>query len=191
LCSWLCAWRCSPTEAFAACAAADEPPLTALTIAALRTASLEPARVRSLLRRARVSALLPQVTARVGRDSFDSVRDPDTLQPTLFSDTTLRWDVSVRLSLDRLIFDVHELRSVEAAGRLSEHRYALLERVAALWAERRQLGAAPAATALGEEAATSESGVVRCAELTAVLDALTGGSLTSRANSLPRAPPRR
>jgi hypothetical protein len=75
------------------------------------------------------------------------------------------------------------LRAAEAAGRLAEHRVLLLERVEAMWSERRALVAA------------TEPGVdreVRCQALTAVLDALTDGLFArSDVNSLPRAPPRR
>jgi len=180
-----------PVGRAAVCAGPDEPPLPTLEAAALRVAALEPGRVRSMISRARVSALLPQVIGRVGRGSYDSVRDADTLDPTSLSSDTLRWEVTVHLSLDRLIFDVHELRVAEAAGRLAEHRYALLERVAVLWSERRALqrGQEVEADPTQHEVDTID----RCAQLTALLDSLTGGALTTatQTKSLPRAPPRR
>jgi len=167
------------TPAAAACADPAEPSLALLSRAALRLAALEPGRVLSMLRRARAAALLPQVTVRVGRGAYDSVRDADTLQPSNLSSDDFHWEVMARFSLDRLVFDMHELRAAEAAGRLTEHRLLLLERIAAAWSERRELVERDA----------------RCEALTAILDAMTDGALTgaagaSHANSLRRPPPR-
>jgi hypothetical protein len=159
----------------AACVDPAEPSLRALEQAALRSAALEPTRVRSMLRRARVAALLPQLSVRVGRGAYDSLRDGDTLQPSSLSSDTFHWEVMAHLFLDRLVFDLHELRSAEAAGRLAEHRARLLEQVAELWQERQELAQADA----------------RCEALSSLLDALTGGALVAPLKSLPRAPPRR
>ena len=168
--------------------------MAVLSSAALRVSALEPARIRSMLRRARVAALLPQVIVRVGRGAYDSVRNADSLDPTVLSSDTLRYDVTLRFSLDRLIFDAHELRAAEAAGRMAEHRVALLERIAILWSERRRLDAVPpplVSTATRVDATDDE----RCTELTTQLDMLTGGALggpnTVKAISLPGPPPRR
>jgi hypothetical protein len=177
-----------PRPAVAACLDSPSPSLPSTLAAALRTAALEPARVQSLLRRARVAGLLPQVTARVGKGAYMSVRDADTLDPSLFTSDTWTWEVMARWSLDRLVFDMHELRAAEAAGRLAEHRVLLLARIEEMWSERRALVAGT------EPSADREA---RCAALTAILDALTGGLLlpatarSSDVKSLPRAPPRR
>lgn len=163
------------------CARPDEPSLGRLVGAALRSAALEPARVRGLLRRARASALLPDVTVRLGRGVYDSIRNPDALDPTVQSSDTFRYDVMIRFSLDRLIFDAHELHATEAAGRLVEQRARLTERVSGLWLERRRL-----------EVATEEDAEA-CAQLGALLDVLTGGALWTVSGptfSLPAGTPR-
>jgi hypothetical protein len=108
------------------------------------------------------------------------VRNADALDPTLLSSDSFRYEVVARFSLDRLIFDAHELRTAEAAGRIAEHRAVLFERVTALWSERRKLDS-------GTDSASSD----RCTELTALLDALTGGALQRGRNSLRDGPPRR
>ncbi len=160
-----------PARPAPACARPDEPSLGALASAALRTASLDAERVRSLARRARGAAFLPQLIVRAGRGAYDATRDSATADPALTSSDTVRIDVTLRFSLDRWVYNPGELRVIEGAGRLAEHRLALLEHVAALWAERRQLARAPPGPDPAREAD-------RCAELTAVLDALTGGALT-------------
>jgi hypothetical protein len=169
--------------AMAACLDAPTPSLSTTLAAALHTSALEPERLQSLLRRARVAGLLPQVTARVGKGAYASVRDPDTLAPTIFSSDTWTWEVMARWSLDRLVFDMHELRAAEAAGRLAEHRALLLAHIEEMWSERRAIIAGT------EPVADREA---RCEALTAVLDALAGELLApTRFNSLPRVQPRR
>ena len=188
-----CTWVV-PRRARAACTSSGEPSLAALSSAALRSSALEPARMRSLLRRARVAGLLPQVIVRVGRGAYDSVRNADSLDATMLSSDTLRYDITLRFSLDRLIFDAHELRAAEAAARMAEHRVALLERIAALWSERRRLDASPPAL-FSTTSASDPTDDARCTELTTQLDVLTGGALGSAAAeksiSLRTPPPRR
>jgi hypothetical protein len=167
-----------------ACARADEPPLAMLTNAALREAALEPARVRSLLKRARAAAMLPEVTFHVGKGAYDSLRTTDVADPSMVSLDTLRFDVTVRFPLDRWIFNPQEVRVAEAAGRLVEHRERLIEHVVSLWSERQRL-----------PAQAEPEAADRCVELTAILDALTGGALVPVRDrtqlSLPVAPSRR
>jgi hypothetical protein len=156
------------------CAVPGEPSLAILSRAALKTASLEPERVQSMLRRSRAAPFLPEVSVRVGRGAYASIRDADTLDPSIVTSDTFHWEVTARLSLDRWIFDQHELRAAESAGRLAEHRLRLLDRVSALWSERRGL----------------DTDDPECEALSSLLDTLTGGAL-SRGKALPRPPPRR
>jgi hypothetical protein len=164
----LCSLCLSESARAQACAQANEPPLAVLTKAALREASLEPARVRSLLHRARTAGILPEVTFHVGKGAYDSLRTTDVADPSVVSLDTLRFDVTVRFPLDRWIFNPQEVRVVEAAGRLVERRERLIEHIVSMWSERRRLGAGPT---------DAEKGGDRCVELTEILDALTGGAL--------------
>ena len=156
-------------SAAAPCTTPSEPSLHELSLRALTTAMLEPARVMSMMRRARVAAVLPHVQARVGRGQYDYTRNPDSLAPSTVATDGWRFDVSATFTLDRLVFSPYELRVAEAAGRLVEHRARLLEHIAQVWAARR---------ALDQPHATDEPGAVsaadRCEQLTVLLIALTG-----------------
>jgi hypothetical protein len=79
------------------------------------------------------------------------------------------WQVEGLLmwQLDRVIFNPYEVRAIESSGRLAEHRGVLLDRVVKLWATRRSL--TPADAAERDD----------CTALTALLDELTGGALTT------------
>src|SRR4051812_47707004 len=83
----------SGARADGVCASPSEPSLAELSSRALRTAALEPERMRSLLRRVRVAALLPHVQVHVGRGTLDYARNPDTLEPTFTSTDSWRFDV--------------------------------------------------------------------------------------------------
>jgi hypothetical protein len=113
------------------------------------------------------------------------LRTTTSATPDLVSLDTLRFDVTVRFPLDRWVFNPEEVRVAEAAGRLADRRARLLEHVAELWAERQRLAGptAPRADARTEprpDAKTdAQTDAARCTELTALIDALTGGALSS------------
>jgi hypothetical protein len=182
-----CIASCAAADRAHACATDDEPSLAQLSAAALRSAAIEPSRIRSLIARARRAALLPKVRLSAGRGGYDYIRNADTLEPSIVSSDTWRWEVDVIFSLDRLVFDPHELRAVEAAARVAERRVELLERVAELWAARRGLARVrpgpPGSAPLEEAADQARSAEERCVELTVLLDALTDGALTTAPRS--------
>ncbi len=180
---------CLRTTRGAACATADEPSLAQLSAAALRVAALEPERIRSLIARARRAALLPHLHFRTSRGGYDYVRDADTLDPSVVSSNSWRFEINVSFALDRLIFDPHELRASEAAAHIAERRIALITHVGELWSERRRLASpgsedaptsAPPKSDPGAPAGSAED---RCAQLTALLDAMTNGALSTGARS--------
>ncbi len=154
----------------ARCTDPAEPGLAELSARALATANLEASHVAAMHRRARVAALLPRLQARVGQGVNDYTRNPDSVDASVVSTDSSRFDVTATFALDRLIFSPYELRIAEAAGRLSEHRIRLLEQVAAAWAARRALDA-PAASPDGNAQTSSHD---RCEQLTVLLATLIG-----------------
>jgi hypothetical protein len=158
-----------------------EPSVAALQRAAARLASVEPERVRSWLRRARVAAALPVFKARVGRGAgglavthgLDGVDRFSTVE----SDTW-RFDLEATWSLDRLVFDPEEVRVSRETQRVAARREQLLTEVAQLYYARRRLQV----DELLDPAARPEVAMDRALaieELSAVLDGLTGGALGS------------
>jgi hypothetical protein len=158
---------------------AHEPSVSALQRAAERAAFVEPERVRSWQRRVRAAAALPVLRARVGRGLTDVTRDYASGSTSATASEAWRVEVETAWSLDRLVFDVNELRLARESERLSTRREELLIEVAQLYYARRRLqvdlilepGARPEVTL--DRALAVE-------ELTAILDGLTGGCLTGR-----------
>lgn len=151
-----------------ACSFVDEPKLPALLQRAVAAAALEPGRLASMLRRARGAAALPKVQGLVGKGRYDYIRNADSLDPTLVSSDTWRFEVTASWQLDHLVFHPSEPRLVEASGRVAERRAQLVDRVVDVWTERRALdGPGPLDPAKAD----------RCEALTAVLDLMTGGAL--------------
>lgn len=174
-CCFAIAWA-SPVAA--RCTDPAEPGLAELSARALVTANLEAGHVAAMHRRARVAALLPRVQARVGQGMNDYTRNPDSLDASVVSSDSWRFDVTATFTLDRLIFSPYELRIAEAAGRLSEHRVRLLEQVASAWSARRALDAEAASPngTDGSGARARETLLLhdRCEQLTVLLATLIG-----------------
>jgi hypothetical protein len=159
-----------------------EPTVGALQRAAARLASVEPERVRSWQRRVRAAAALPTLKARLGRgatgvlvtrgvegvDNFSSVEND-----------AWHFDVEATWSLDRLVFDVNEVRISREGQRVAARREELLTQVAQLYYERRRLQI----DQLLDPDARADLALDRALaidELTAILDGLTGGALSAR-----------
>jgi hypothetical protein len=157
----------------------SEPSVRQLQQAAARVAEVNPDRVRSWLRRASKSALLPSLRVTVGRGYGELVRDT-TGQPIFTSNDSWRFEVQATWQLDRLLFDRNELRVSREAQRVGARREELLTRVAQLYFARRRLqmdeAAQPNASGAADRALEIE-------ELTAVLDGLTDGALSAGRSS--------
>jgi hypothetical protein len=145
--------------------------VAALQEAAVRRASLEPARMSSLLRRSRSAALLPKVRLRFTRGLYDYFEGIDSVsQSYSTSKDVWRFDVEANWSLDRLIFDRDELAASGEAAALSRRREELTSRVAELYfARKRELLLATEAP--GPEGETHR---LEAAKFEAILEGLTG-----------------
>lgn len=164
-------------------ALAVDPTIEEVQQEALRLAALEPRRARRLLSRVRWAGLLPEVDASVSRglardeDLDREYQEVDEL--SLATDEDLDFRLSVTWDLDRLIYDPEELRAHREVASLAQRRRELLLAVTRLYYELLLLRAEERAGGEADAGARLER-LVRMAELTALLDALTGG-LYSRA----------
>ncbi len=155
----------------------SRPSVVEVQEAALRRATLSPRTAQRWLRRARAAALLPGVTAEYavrsdqGWQLDQAAGDGDELSQDLGAGRAMQ--VRASWDLDRLIFNVDELRAARAALDLADARERLLVRVTQLYFERQQLlleiASLPARD--GHEAIGRH---VRLAEIEAVLAGLTG-----------------
>lgn len=158
-----------------ATAQAAEPTLEQVRRAALHYAGLAERPDRAWSRRTRLAGLLPVVTVRVVHDTHRdeelsrSSTGAQRLDLSDDQDTTLEARAVWRL--DRLVFDESELRAAQASWRLHHERLALLAQVTSLYFQRRKLQLTAPATDPGRSALEQ----LALAELTAQLDALTGG----------------
>jgi hypothetical protein len=131
----------------------------------------------------RKAALLPGLRVRVGRGTggLAIARGLDGIErfSTIASDTW-RFELEASWQLDRLVFDLNELRLAREAQRVATRREQLMTEIARLYFARRRLQvdalldpSAPQSLALDRTLAVDE--------LTAILDGLTGNRLSGRA----------
>jgi hypothetical protein len=166
----------------------DEPPLAELERAALRRADADPESLRRLPAAVRASAALPTVKLSVDRDvSRDESLDRYQDEPDRWGADTGRGiglGASAEWKLGELVFNSDEVRVYDLLGDRAERREALLTLLVGTYFERRRLMLTeqllPATTA--EEAIARR---MRIDELTAVIDALTGGLLSANLKRRP------
>jgi hypothetical protein len=157
----------------------DEPDIGDVQKAAERHAGFDLAKTASWKKRAANSAWLPEVNVRVKKESFANDGEKyNTESPyqTFTAGEGLFFEVGVRWSLDALVFDRRELEaSREGAAVFGEYKK-LMEEVSRIYFERKLLlaetsGGYPAKDILVEKQ-------IRIQELTAMLDALSGGQFS-------------
>ena len=157
---------------------ASEPTLEQTRRAALRYAGLAERSETSWSQRARLSALLPVLTVEIDRgteqDRDLSRSSTGTERLDLGSDREVSVEARAVWNLDRLVFSDLELRAHKAARARHGERAQLLTRVTALYFQRRKM---QIATLWAPAGAPGKRALERLAiaELTAQLDALTGG----------------
>ncbi len=172
-----------------------EPSVQAVQKRAMRYAEIHPEILTSWRRRASYSAVLPQLRVTYRRNVEEDTRlieqpgNPDRWQWDWDDDHQLtfvaRWD------LDDLVFNTDELRVSSESIRLVRLREGLLSQATKLYYERRRLqierDLAPA-----PDVAAAVRREMRLAEITAQIDALTGGwfseELARRAGELDSEP---
>jgi len=159
----------------------EEPTLAALERAALRKADADPGSVRWLLAAVHAAAALPVITLSVDRDvgrneSLDRYQDdPDRWGAD--TDNGIGMSASAEWKLGELVFDPDEVRVYDLLGDRAERREELLTLLVGTYFERRQL----MLTELLLPATTPDEAIarrMRIDELTALIDALTGGLLS-------------
>ena len=160
-----------------------EPSLEELKTAALRFADADIERARSWRRAPNAAAALPTLKFVFHRDlerdeSLDRYQDePDRWGAD--TDRGLGVDVSAQWKLDELIFNPHELKVYDALADRALRRENLLAVLVGYYYERRrlQLEAVLVPPTDVKEALDRH---IRISELTAAIDALTGGLLSSK-----------
>ena len=157
---------------------AREPSIRDVQQAAARHAGAHPALVEGWLRRVRKAPWLPLWRADYQYVSTDDqrLRVGADVAPLRQQDVGAQHRPGLRLQweLDRLIFDPQELRVAAQAADLARLREAVVDRVTRVYFERRRLLVQEAFAPLSEGAAALER-ELRCQELAAAIDALTGG----------------
>jgi hypothetical protein len=160
---------------------ADEPSLADLERAALKRAEADAGSVERLKRAVRGAAALPTIKLSLDRDesrgeNLDRYQDePDRWGAD--TDRGLGIGVSAEWKLGELVFDPDEIRVYDLLGDRADRREALLSLLVGTFFERRRL----LLTELLLPAATPDEAIerrMRIDELTAVIDALTGGDLS-------------
>lgn len=165
---------------------AADPPVAVLRSAATALAQAEPEHARSLVTRARWSALLPEIRVRFDRrlartESLDLGRssvDPFATPVGVDSINDLRYECRATWDLARLAFNPDEIAARTHALRMSDVRREIEAAVIRLYFERRRLKAEALASDFTEVASGGIRADLRIQEVEAELDALTGGAFS-------------
>jgi hypothetical protein len=155
----------------------DEPTVQELQDRAVAHASVHPTRVKSLLSRVRTAALLPEFRTRLNKNLSDD-RTQTSTGTTQYVDDQLRFEFRITWEFDRLIFDKNEVALARASADLVELRTELVNEVTKLFFERRRLQIELDLDPPRDLLARVRN-ELRIDELTAALDALTGGALSA------------
>ncbi len=160
-----------------------EPPLETLLHAALIQADADVEGARSWHRRVRLSPILPTVKLSVGYDlEHDENLDRTQTEPDQWgadTDQDLELQATVQWDFSKLVYHPEELKVQTALARRADRREALLTLLIGYWFERRQMQILLAVRP-PEELETRIQQTLRLKELTACIDALTGGRLTRK-----------
>ncbi len=170
----------------------SEPSVREVHRAAMKYALVSQGRILSLLGRARWAGWLPEFRFRYNR-YVDDNRDtafPTSTTPILTTQTTRlnhRFEFRATWNLDELIFNRNELSVYRELKRLVELRVDVLKETTKLYFERRRLQVElilnPPKTLLARVRK-----MLRLQEITAELDAFTGGFFSRRLKALGRSP---
>jgi hypothetical protein len=160
--------------------------------AALRRATVSERTARRWIRRARAAAVLPTVTTQLDLRSDQAweldqeAGAADALSSDMGTVTGMR--LRAAWELDRLIFNLDELRAARAGLDLLSWRERLLIQVTQLYYERQRLLLEAALAPRVEDTETAVARQVRLGEVEAVLAGLTDLSLPRRQTRASRAP---
>lgn len=158
----------------------NEPPILEVHKAAIKYAEVDPNKIESWRLAARNKAWLPTLSVGFDRDEENSLHvDTGSTNTTDFyitgpSDVSKGWDVSLSWDFGDLIWN-DDQTSIDSRSKLmAELRQDILDQVTKLYFERQRLKSQVALTAPADQATKIEQ-EIRLDELTASIDALTGG----------------
>jgi len=156
----------------------SEPDVKQVQKAAMRYAQLHPEETEYWILRSRLSGLVPAVKVGIDRglerdESLDQAWD-DADEFGVDTDNDFSLDCSAQWDLPRLVFDADEIRVVRELTSRVEKRISLLTMVTRMYYERRRL---QIQMIIEPPSDIKESADIdlRLEELTATLDAMTGG----------------
>lgn len=161
----------------------NEPTVREVQEAAMKYAAVNPERLQAQFGAAKTSKLLPRTRVRVDR-SFDDDRDININvdgERSVGIDTDDDTDISVQAEwrLDELLMGSDKIRIIRENSRLVELRDDLLDEVTKLYFDRRRLQVRLLLRPSSDTQKRVED-ELRLQELTAQIDALTGGFLTAK-----------
>ncbi|NLE64827.1 MAG: hypothetical protein GX606_02800 [Elusimicrobia bacterium] len=159
----------------------NEPSISEAQAMAIRYADMDRSKIEAWKRQARLKALLPDISVGVDRVNteryhWDTGASPDNL---LKGEHYHDWDVSVSWDLADLVFSSDQTAIDSRSKLMVELREDILDQVTRLFFERRRLqieGLACQYPNEGEQMAVA----MRVDELTALIDAYTGGDFSRR-----------
>lgn len=162
-----------------------EPDIAAVQEAAARFVGADPSRVRSWRARVRHAAWLPELRVRVQKGYEDDLLATATGHSRA-TDDDLVFEVQARWRFDRLLFDRNELFVSREATLLADLRREITAEVTRLYFQRRRLQVELRLASAASPRVHAHR-VLRLQELTAELDAMTGGYFR-RALATPASP---
>ncbi|MDD5308167.1 MAG: hypothetical protein PHU25_12665 [Deltaproteobacteria bacterium] len=161
--------------------APDEPTLAELEQAALALADADPQSASGWLAAPNRAALLPVLKLSVNHDmGRNESLDRDQVDPDRYgvdADRGLSFDASAEWNLAELVFNPDEVRVYGALADRAERRQGLLTTLVGYHFERRRL-IVQGAIDPGDDPVAIAERLLRIEELTAAIDALTGGLLS-------------
>lgn len=166
----------------------DEPGINEVQQAAIKYAEVEPEKISNWRKQAAKKALLPTVSAGVSRDTGDlwhwetgsTVKNGDDV--LIRGKDTLDWDVRLTWDLSEIIWN-NDQTSIDTRSRLMvQLRDDVLDEVTKLYFERIRVKTEIDNLAIEDRRKTAEK-QLRLMELTASLDALTGGYFSKQIQS--------
>jgi hypothetical protein len=167
-----------------------EPSLAELQRAALRLADADPERARNWMRAPNLAPILPRFKVTLDHDlEHDESLDRDQVKPDKWgadTDRDLELQFSAQWELSELVFNPDEVRVYGALANRAQRRESLLATLVGTYFERRKLQLVEILEPASELAESIER-KLRIDELTAMIDALTGGLLSRTLEAGPKA----
>ena len=182
------AWAQSAAEADAKRLLArfdGEPTVNQVQAAALSYASMHPEIFSALQSRSRIQALLPELKVKLSKGTFEQSRGvtafssnvAEKTNATETLDDDLKVEGEVKWKLSELVFNPRETAVVKENRYTAKERQRMLQTVTQLYFERRR-AQIDLMTGPPNDAAARALAELKIAELTAELDAVTGGGFS-------------